>query len=284
MTIDYVDMPARPQAPQPSAPCREWALDGDAPVTQFHRSAAGHLIRFPGLADFEVSADARLVACHPVPGIDADTTAHLYSNQVRPLVLSQHGHLVIHASAVDIDGGAVAFAGATGRGKSTLAGALASIGHAVMADDGVLLRPDGDSLVAHPSDPAIRLWADSAAALAVPATPATAHRKRLVPAGPRVPFGAVARPLRRIYFLGDGAAGRPTCTPLTGAEALVAWVEHSFLLDLADRTVLAGHFDQVTALASMPLAFRLDFPRCFAQLPAVARWVAAHARGLVVAA
>jgi len=47
----------------------------------------------------------------------------------------QRDLLVLHASAVRVDGRAVAFCGRPGMGKSTLAAWLAESGHALVSDD-----------------------------------------------------------------------------------------------------------------------------------------------------
>ena len=101
--VDLDIAAARPQAPLP-APFHTWALPDGAPWTDFHREHGGYLLRFPGLADFHVSADAKRVTCHPVPGTSDAVVQHLHLNQVLPLALSKQGSLVFHASAVEVDG------------------------------------------------------------------------------------------------------------------------------------------------------------------------------------
>ena len=47
----------RPQSPLPGEPMREWTLPEGVPWTRFYRTPVGFLLRFPDLADFEVSRD-----------------------------------------------------------------------------------------------------------------------------------------------------------------------------------------------------------------------------------
>jgi len=56
--------------------------------------------------------------------------------------------LVLHASAVAIDGRAALITGSSGTGKSALALQLMAMGATLVADDGVVLRRRGDALVA----------------------------------------------------------------------------------------------------------------------------------------
>lgn len=61
------------------------------------------------------------------------------------------GSQVIHASAVETQHGVLAFAGATGGGKTTLAAELLRRGYSLFSDDVLVLeREPGHALVAHP--------------------------------------------------------------------------------------------------------------------------------------
>ena len=66
------------------------------------------------------------------------------------LRLRQHNRFYVHASGVVNDNGsALIFVGASGTGKSTLAFALARRGWRMLGDDGVVLEPLSDSVLAH---------------------------------------------------------------------------------------------------------------------------------------
>ena len=82
---------------------------------------------------------------------------------VLPMALSRQGRLVLHASAVEIDGAALVFVGLSGRGKSTLATSFALQGHALVVDDGLLLEPSAHGWMALPGEAAVRLRRDSQA-------------------------------------------------------------------------------------------------------------------------
>jgi len=194
---------------------------------------------------------------------------------VLPLALSRAGKLVFHASAVEIDGEAVAFVGESGRGKSTLAASFATGGYRFLTDDGLVIeeRPVGYRVL--PSHPSIRLWEDSQEALIDPAT-RVAERLPFTPkarflAGAEIAFCDEPRLLRHIYFLGDGAAPGVTIAPVRASEALVELVKHSFLLDIQATELIASHFDQLARLVNERIYFRLDYPRRFDALGEVRR-------------
>ena len=273
MSVDYTEQPERPPAPVQAAPFHQWAFPDGTLWTQFFRQGAGYLLRFPDLADFEVSADGTTAQGYPAPGVTSATVEHLYLNQGLPLALSRQGKLVLHGSAVDIGGLGVAFLGESGRGKSTLAASFATEGTRFLTDDGLLLEWVGDACMIIPSHPSIRLWQDSEEALmhadaaTAPAVSFTAKSRFL--AGQGIPFCDESRPLQRVFFLGEGEAETPVIEPLRPAEALIELVKNSFLLDIEARDMLVRHFDDLTRLAALPIYFRLDYPRDYGTLPAV---------------
>jgi hypothetical protein len=281
MTIHYTEQPARALAPIQLAAFHQWAFPDGTLWTQFFRQGTGYLLRFPDLADFEVSADGASVQGFPAPGVTSPTVEHLYLNQVLPLALSRQGKLVLHGSAVDIGGQGVAFLGESGRGKSTLAASFATEGTRFLTDDGLLLEWVGSRCMIIPSHPSIRLWEDSREALVneraslAPAVSFTSKSRFL--AGPGIAFCDQARPLRRVFFLGEGDAQAPTIEALRPADALINLVKNSFLLDIEARDILVRHFDDLTRLAELPVFFRLDYPRDYDALPAVREAIVWHA-------
>ncbi len=278
---------ACPQSSLPP-PFHAWALPDGAVWTEFHRANDGYLLRFPEFADFEVSADGQDVTCVPAPDIPEGALRHLYLNQVLPLALSRQGKLVFHASAVDIGHAAIAFAGDSGRGKSTLAAAFAIAGHGFLTDDGLVLEQGQQDCLVLPSHPSIRLWEDSEAALirfgTRSATRAHYTSKARFLAGEDLLFCREPRPLRCAYFLGDGSARGIEFRRLTGAEALMEWVRLSFLLDVEEKPGLASHFEGLARLVRQTVHFRLDYPRRYDVLNDVRDAVLGHVRELDAAA
>ena len=260
----------REQAPLEGAPCHEWTTPEGQLCLTIHHSPGGFILRFPGLADFEVAADGLTARCAAVPGTPPEVHEHLYLNQVRPLMLSRQGQLVFHASAVVTRGGAIAFLGASGRGKSTLAASFAAAGGAFLTDDGLLLDETGGAFRVMPGHASIRLREDSRREL-LRFDPGRAHgivyaSKERVPAQSDLPYADRPYPLRAAYFLGEGTASDISLGRLTGAEALAAWIRHAFILDVDDRAWLSAHFDAVSRLTGAVPSYHLDYPRDFTGL------------------
>jgi len=80
-------------------------------------------------------------------------------------VLLLRGLVCLHASAIVVDGEAIALVGPAGAGKSTTAAAFAARGFSVLAEDVVTLDDRGDIFMVRPAYPCIRLWPASAATL-----------------------------------------------------------------------------------------------------------------------
>jgi hypothetical protein len=266
----------------PAAPMfHRWTLPDGSPWTCFYREGANYLLRFEELADFQVTADGQTVRGWPAPDVDAETVGFLFANQVLPLALSRQGKLVFHASAVEIDGHAVAFMGESGRGKSTLAASFATNGLRFLTDDGLIVESTGEQWQILPSHPSIRLWEDSERALmdarALRAPPVQHTAKSRFLAGNRVDFCDQPRPLHRVYFLGEDAREKPSFERLKPGEALIELLKHSFLLDIEERQMLAAHFEDLSNLVVRPIYYRLDFPRYFDRLAEVRQAIIQHA-------
>ncbi|HUP18689.1 MAG TPA: hypothetical protein VM778_01915, partial [Gemmatimonadota bacterium] len=112
---------------------------------EFDVDGAGRRVR-GRWADYQTLADASTYLLGPVLGF----------------VLRRRGVTGLHASAVAVDGRAVAMVGPAGAGKSTTAAAFARLGFPVLSDDFVVLEEEGERILARPSYPIIRLWTESA--------------------------------------------------------------------------------------------------------------------------
>jgi hypothetical protein len=100
----------------------------------------GYHLRFYGTCDVVLSADLATARVHLVDGADPDVLSVLLAGTVMAFVLAMRGEPVLHASAVETAGRALAFVGASGMGKSTLATLMCASGARAITDD--LLRLD----------------------------------------------------------------------------------------------------------------------------------------------
>ncbi|MDS0261450.1 hypothetical protein NDI56_18775 [Haloarcula sp. S1CR25-12] len=102
---------------------------------------------------------------HTPDVVGTKVVRRLLENEMLGVLLHQRGHLVLHASAVEIDGRVALFLGPRGVGKSTTAAAFHADGYAIMEDDIVCVRFEDGVPVVVPGVPELRLKPDAVEAL-----------------------------------------------------------------------------------------------------------------------
>ena len=126
-------------------------------------SGRGYALYFHQTGEFRIDYDVRSVCVHLAPGIDPDIAALLVAGNVMACVLTLAGEFVLHASAVEIGGSALAFLGGSGMGKSSLAALLCTNGARFVTDDLLRLQPDGKGWRCFPGTGQLRLRKSAAA-------------------------------------------------------------------------------------------------------------------------
>ena len=234
--------------------------DTGAPVLTVDRLREARLYRLryaDGIAFALDDAGRRIDARWPEPWTIDDVATYLLGS-VLAFALRLRGSTCLHASAVAVDERAVAFVGAVGAGKSTLAAALARRGYPVIADDVVALAETDEGFVVHPGPPRIRLWPDSTRALfgAEDALPrlTPSWDKRFVDVT-EAPYRSADRalPLAAVYLLGDrsAASASPRLEELSAAAGLMALVANTQANRLLDGRMRAQEFACLGRLAAM---------------------------------
>lgn len=112
-----------------------------------------------------VIRDGREIIVEPVADAEVRAIRSTILGPVFGALLDQRGQFVLHASAVAIEGTALAFVGAAGRGKSTLALACYAQGHCFIADDVTPLNIKESTTEAIPSYPQINVSPEALDAL-----------------------------------------------------------------------------------------------------------------------
>jgi hypothetical protein len=121
---------------------------GDRVALGIDRTDAGYRFVVTGVGLFELAADGRRVSCCPVPAAGWEWRRYLIG-QVLPFAALLQGLEVFHASAVEIDGRALAISGPSGLGKSTLALELHLAGAGFLTDDVLALEERNGTVLAH---------------------------------------------------------------------------------------------------------------------------------------
>lgn len=212
---------------------------------------AGLTLRVPGVCDFVIGGGLRTVECRPDPATDAALVAVLVAGLVISFLLTMAGGTVLHASAVAVDGRAVAFAGASGSGKSTIAAMLCGAGARLVTDD-VLRLDTAEGAVCVGGAPQIRLrpgaqWTLDHFAGPLPSERTVDHRLAVTPSaavGLTVPLSTVVLP----------SVSRQATTvelhALASTDAVVRLMSLSRVVGWRDPGVLAQQFHAMGRVAA----------------------------------
>jgi hypothetical protein len=134
--------------PKPEASGLTWQIAGKA-----------FLMRIPDIARFLLK-DGSEILVEPESAASAADIPIFILGTVFGILLHQREQIVLHASAVQVNGRAVLFCGSSGAGKSTLAAALAQRGYPPVTDDLCALSADGAAApLVHPDGRQLKLWA-----------------------------------------------------------------------------------------------------------------------------
>lgn len=130
-----------------------------APGLSVH--ALGGLLTIPAVGRYLISNGRRIVAEPDPAGSERHLRLYLLGSAFGAL-LHQRRLLPLHANAIEASGRAIAFMGASGAGKSTIAAWFHDRGCTVLADDVCVVTPDPSGApVAQPGIPRLRLWRDA---------------------------------------------------------------------------------------------------------------------------
>lgn len=108
------------------------------------RTEDGFVIRFPDICDVLVGPSLNTVAVVPASSQRRPLAELLLVGNVLAMILTLRGECVLHASAVAMNGRAVAYVGPPGGGKSTLAALTCAGGGRLITDDVLRLIPGID--------------------------------------------------------------------------------------------------------------------------------------------
>lgn len=176
---------------------------------------------------------------------------------VMGFVLRLRGVVCLHASAVAIGDRAIALVGLPGAGKSTTAAAFGCAGFPVLSDDVVALADKGAEFLVQPGYPRVNLWPDSVCRLfgsqdALPRITPT-WDKHYLPLGQHGHhFASSPLPLGAIYIL-DGRGETltsPIIEEVSGKEALITLVAHTYVNYLLDQNMRRTEFDVLSRVVS----------------------------------
>ncbi|HEV8525240.1 MAG TPA: hypothetical protein VGQ71_12130 [Terriglobales bacterium] len=199
--------------------------------------------------------------------------------QALSFALLKKGIEPLHATAVVINGQAVALLGDGGYGKSTLAAALLHLGHRLLTDDLLVLSEEDSAVRAQPGTPRLKLFPETAERLFARTTGTVMNplTHKLVLALDHTRCHSQPVPLGAMYLL---PSPRSRCSTISirrvpQRRAFLALLKNTFNTSIAERARLQQQFSFANrVLAKIPVR-SLRYPRNLELVPAVAQAIVA---------
>ncbi len=258
---------------------RDPAVEDGESVADLYRFEDCEVLRFLRVADFYLWR--RRIVCHLLDSAHRDLAEIQLLGPVLSYWLERRGIPALHASAVVVEGSAVAFLASNGGGKTALAAALMQAGHPLLTDDILPLEERRGTFVGRPGYPQMRMWPDEAMHFMGDTRGLEAihlgHRKRRIPVGSGGPgaFLDVASSLDCLYLpvrrADVGTRGAVDIEPVGFGDAVIELVRNSFIPFLVEAVGLQPQRLSFFArlVAQVPMR-RLSYPSGFDRLPKVA--------------
>jgi hypothetical protein len=174
-------------------------------------------------------------------------------------LLRLRGLTCLHASAIEVEGYALAFMGQRRAGKSTTAAAFARLGYEVLTDDITALEENRERFWVLPGAPRLCLWPDSVSALfgSPEVLPRLIPEDSVAPewdkrwldlTGPEYLLQSQPLPLGAIYLLGERAESGPALETISGQSAFLTLLANTYSYNLVDKALRAPEFEALNRI------------------------------------
>jgi hypothetical protein len=239
-------------------------------------------LRWDDLFEFIISSDGRRVYGRSYTGASPEVFHTYVLGPVLSFSLVKQGIEPLHATAVVIDGGAVAFVGESGYGKSSLGAAFLQAGYPLLTDDLLVVTESHESFCVYTGPPRIKLFPEMASTFLgkdVRGTPMNHGTPKLI-----IPLGRrhchpTPVPLHSVYVLTSGVTSKDvTIRSLSHRRAFLALVQSTFNSMVTRSERLQQQFHICAQMASrVPVKF-LSYPRQLNVVPSVREAILADLR------
>lgn len=235
---------------------------GDTPSTlaspqitgiRFQASPGEFLLQVDGVARFLVK-NGSSITISPEPVTHEEDILPFLMGSAFGALLQQRKILVLHGSAIEVNGASVLFCGPSGAGKSTLAAGFHQRGYRFLADDLCAISIINSQPMVTPGFPRLKLWADALKRLETSTDNLHSIRwgadlqKFFLPAENRA---TLPLPVQAVFILGSTNTDQLKLTPLPGNERIDPLIDNSyrgrFLEGLGGKK---EHFKLCAALAA----------------------------------
>ncbi len=274
-----------PQVTIQRGPVPEGLPDADAVGPTWQIAGKRFLLNVPNVARF-IMRNGEQIVFAPESETSAEDVPIFILGTVFGILLHQREQIVLHASAVEVNGSAVLFCGPSGAGKSTLAAALVQRGYRLLTDDFCAITlPLGGTPIVHPDGRQLKLWAEAIDKLKLEDARGERVRSRMEKFYVE-PRDAMTEPLPlgAIYALREA---RPSITPgieqpnVVDAALLLRGYAYRPLL-ITQLQQKEHYFRAAAQIADKSGIFSLMRPLDFAAMAEVMLWLEAHWRDVGV--
>lgn len=223
--------------------------------------------------EFVVSSDGRRVLWRKLHDVPDEVFLTYFTGQVLSYCLLMRGIESLHATAIVIDGEAVAFLGDSGDGKSTLAASFLSRGYSLLTDDVLVFEFHKDRVLTHSSVASIKLTPESADAMfngrrAIPMNSFTS--KMIFPLQASQHVRDLVR-LRVIYVLpGPSYDSKIAVRRLLGRASFLPLIQNTFNNVILGRSRIQQQFAFAERLVRLVPIKQLSYPKGLDLIPRVA--------------
>lgn len=226
------------------------------------------------LAKYQVRYGKEIVV-DPEPGADDTLVQGYLVGVAMAILLNQRGRLVLHASAVNIDGCGIAFLGSSGMGKSSTAASFLARGHTLLVDDVVAIEFRTHRPIFFPGFPHLKLAPEAAQSIHAGDLQLHFMDEFDEKYNYRLSQNSSGQPIeiKRIYILSEGSTVE--IERISIQQAVIEMVRYSMP---ASMVILnrAEHLHKCTKLASSIECYRLKRPLSLDMLPQLAEKVEEH--------
>jgi len=199
-------------------------------------------------------------ACH---GVDEERVRLEFIGTTQSMLWYQRGYLPLHASALLVDGRAIAVGARSHSGKSVLAAALTRRGCPLVADDMMVVDSSGKAPIVLPGYQKLRLWEDACEQLGLrDKAIANAHYapgKFVLETAGAPPHDPV--PLTDLFILSGDRTDRLSAEPLGPVQGLQNLLAATHMLDAArDMGRQEQVFSGINAIVANVRIWRVTAP------------------------
>jgi len=233
-------------------------------MVRFEAAPDHFLLKVDGIARYYVR-EGKEIIIEPACGAREEDIRLFLLGSVFAALMHQRQILVMHGSAIGVNGKGVIFTGVSGVGKSTLAAALFQKGYHILTDDVCAVKALGsETPQIIPAFPRLKLWADAAEKLGTDIGSLPRIREKLDKYGLKVEksFQQQPLPLKSIYILSNRDQEGVSITPLAKLNKLEALIKNTYRFRfLEGQGGKPLHFQQCVEVAKAAKIYQVVRPK-----------------------